>query len=92
MVAALIAAQQWYLTIFTMTAPDPIVRAYTQRTADPAFTEVTRLEHIALAGASSGTLGVDASAWLDSVTAKLERLREVGEVQAAAIRSRAAAR
>jgi hypothetical protein len=89
-VAARIAAQQSYLTVFTAAAPGTVVSAYEERAADPAFQEVARLERMALEQPTGRDTGIDAAACLRSMTAKLERLREVGDVHSAEILGRAA--
>jgi hypothetical protein len=77
------------LTVFTAAAPGTVVSAYEERAADPAFEEVARLERLALEQPTGNHPRIDAAAWLRSITAKLERLREVGDVHSAELLGRA---
>jgi hypothetical protein len=89
--AARVAAQESYLTLFTAAAPPTIVSAYRERTNDPVFEEVARLERIAMRGSERLPLGGNASASVQSITAKLDRLQGVADVHSGEIFARARA-
>ena len=78
--AAHAAARESYLALFTMAAPPTVLSAYRERTNDPVFKEVARLQRIVRKESGRMYLGANASAFVQSITAKLDRLREVADV------------
>ena len=89
--AARAAAQESYLALFTVAAPRTVVSAYRERTNDPVFEDVARLKRIATRESGRMHLGANASAFVQSITAKLDRLREVAEVHSGEVLARATA-
>lgn len=87
--ASLISAQRSFMAIFTSTARPEVVSAYRRKAADPSFGEVERLEQLMLEGL--GTVEIDADAWFRATATKLDRLREIEQVQLAALMRRASA-
>ncbi len=87
--ASLISAQRSFMAIFTATARPEVVSAYRRKAADPSFREVDRLEQLMLHG--PGTVEIDADAWYRATATKLDRLREIEQVQLAALMRRASA-
>jgi acyl carrier protein len=80
----LMAAERSSLTVFAATAPPDILVTYKDGTADPVFDEVAGFER-KMFKRGSDEPRVEASAWLAAVTAKLDRLKEIGDVQSRAI-------
>jgi hypothetical protein len=89
--AAHAAAQKSYLALFTVAAPPTVLSAYRDRTNDPVFEKVDRLQRIARKGSGRMHLGANVSAFVRSITAKLDLLREVADVHSGEIRARATA-
>ncbi len=87
--ASLVSAQRAFMALFTATAGPEVVSAYRRKAADPSFRECERLEHQMLE--SLGTVEIDADAWFRATATKLDRLREVEQVQLAALMRRASA-
>jgi methyl-accepting chemotaxis protein len=86
---SLIAAQQSYLDGFRTLAGADAVAAYDQRMAAPAVAEVARMEQVAVDRAAVGGFGIDPQAWFTAMTAKIDLLKQVEDVQSAALLSRA---
>jgi acyl carrier protein len=87
--ASLMSAQRSFMAIFASTARPEVMSAYRRKAADPSFREVDRLAQLMLTG--PGTVEIDANAWYRATATKLDRLREVEQVQLAALMRRASA-
>ena len=89
----LAAQQQAYLDLFRDYAPDGLLTELDRAVGDPVFAEVEDLRGRAYAGDDAG---VDAAAWFDLATSRIDLLGEIeasayAELQATASAQRAAA-
>jgi methyl-accepting chemotaxis protein len=89
-VVSLIARQDAYLGLFEQLAAPEVVEFYEQRRNDPAMEETARYEAIALENGDSG-FGVDATVWFDTISQRINLLKEVEDFQSDRIRSSAEA-
>ncbi|MGH1488846.1 MAG: methyl-accepting chemotaxis protein [Acidimicrobiales bacterium] len=86
-VVSLIAAQTAYLDIFQNIANPSVIAAFESAESDPIVGEVTRLERIAIDNGSSG-FGVDAGVWFDTMTSRINLLKETEDFQTSRIQAR----
>ncbi len=84
-VVSLIATQTAYLSLFEQIANPEVMAFYEQRQADPMVAETARLEAIALDNGVAG-FGVDATVWFDTITQRINLLKEVENYQATHLR------
>lgn len=73
----LVAMQQAYLDNFSVLATDEAVEYFDQKMRAPEVAEVDRLREAAFDKASVGGFGVDARDWFDTITVKINLLKEV---------------
>ncbi|HDQ13559.1 MAG TPA: hypothetical protein ENN41_01945 [Sediminispirochaeta sp.] len=74
---SLLSAQESYLDVFANFATEQQMSFYRQKMSAPEVNEVARMEEVAASSAESGDFGVDASYWFDTMTAKINLLKEV---------------
>ena len=93
-VASLISVQDAYFSFFEELATDSALEFYQQRQADPVVADVARLETVALSTDTADPdfvgFGVDATAWFNLMTERIDLLKEVEDFQADQIREGAA--
>lgn len=87
--AVLTAAERSGLAIFRAMAAPEIQAVYDERSADPAFTEIARIERTACENGLS-VLRIDSRDWIAGAVAKLDRLKEIGYLQSRALFARIA--
>jgi methyl-accepting chemotaxis protein len=75
----LIAEQNAYMDDFLSFAPDSMVRLYKEAIRHPAFKEVQELRDIAIAHAAEGGFHVDAEKWFDTITRKINVLKQIDD-------------
>ncbi|BDY13770.1 methyl-accepting chemotaxis protein [Hydrogenimonas cancrithermarum] len=75
----LMAEQNAYLDDFLSFAPVSMVALYKKATEDPSFSEVEKLRSIAIAHAIEGGFDVDAEAWFDTITRKINVLKKIDD-------------
>ncbi len=91
-VAALIAAQDCYLSLFQETASPAVIEAFQEARRSPAFVEVARLEQIAFDKAAEGSFGVDSAVWFRTATERIDRLKEIENLQSSTLGKSATSR
>ncbi len=69
--------QEAYLHAFELSAPQKLVAIYKSKIQDPSFTQVAKMEQIAIDKAKEGGFGIDASVWFDTITKKINVLKEI---------------
>jgi signal transduction histidine kinase len=84
-VVSLVAAQQDSLDQFERVATPDVLRTWKQARATAAFAQVAAYEGEALALPSGGHVGVDAAAWWDAATSKIDQMKVVEDVQSQSI-------
>lgn len=89
LVVSLMSAQQAYLIGFERAATDEVLAAWEAAQAAPAFTEVAELEQVAIDRAAVGGFGIESTAWFDTITDKIDGLKQVEDVQGTALQDRA---
>ena len=92
LVNQLIAAQQSYLATFANTASPEVLAAWQEVQKDPSFKQVSDYEQLAIDKAATGGFGVDGATWFDTMTSKIDKLKELETTQGKAIHDDAAAR
>ncbi|MCP3937903.1 MAG: HAMP domain-containing protein [Actinomycetia bacterium] len=75
-IASLVAAQEAYLHQFERTANGPVGEAFASAQDDPIVAETAVFEAIAFDNPAGG-FGVDPTAWFDTMTARINLLKEV---------------
>ncbi len=80
-VVSLIAAKNTYLDVFEAIAPADVLAEFEAKEADPVVAEVARLEAIAIDNGDRG-FGVDSTVWFDTITQRINLLKEVEDFQA----------
>ncbi len=83
-VVALISAQESFLRIFVSTAPEEILDFFNEKQADPIVAETKSLEAIAVENGVAG-FGVNSAVWLETISSRINLLKEVENAQADAI-------
>ncbi len=78
-VITLIAEQTSYMAVFYDNATEEIRTHYREAQKHPSFAEVTRLRNLAIAKASEGNFGVNAEYWFQTMTEKIDQLKEVDD-------------
>ncbi len=86
-VVSLISAQTSFLGIFGATAPPAILEFFDEKQADPIVAQTLELENIALENGVAA-FGVDSAVWFDTITARINLLKEVEDAQADGILAR----
>ena len=87
-VVSLIAAQDSFLQLFESIANRDTLAFFESKQADPIVAEISRLEAIAIDNGESG-FGVDSTIWFDTMTKRINLLKEVEDSQADSILSNA---
>ncbi len=80
-VNALISTQKSLISSFEEFASPEVLKQWTALTAGSAFTAVTTLEDLALAKALTGDFKVTGATWFDTSTAKINKLKEIEDLQ-----------
>jgi methyl-accepting chemotaxis protein len=88
-VNSLIAVQGAFLSTFEQFAPPDVLERWQSLKADPAFVAVAELERVALDRALAGGFGVSSETWFGTVTAKIDKLKELEDVQTRGLASEA---
>jgi methyl-accepting chemotaxis protein len=88
-VTSLLAACNTYLEVFLNTSPHEVQSLYAQRSNDPAFVQTAGFEKIAIERATRGNFGVDPTVWFDTITGKIEGLKQIEDTQAQLLLSHA---
>lgn len=76
-----IASQEANLKVFRDTAPGDALTRYDAATDEQPFADVAAMEKAALAKAATGGFGIDSQVWYDAITAKINLLKEVEDLQ-----------
>jgi methyl-accepting chemotaxis protein len=85
LVVSLLAAQDSYLTTFARAARPDVIDVWERAQADPSFAKVEEMEEVAISRAAEGAFGISSTEWFDTITAKVDALKEVEDIQAHAI-------
>jgi hypothetical protein len=81
-VESAIAAQNAFLRVFEMTASPTVVDAFHLRATDPVWAAVAEMERLARGGVGAADgYRPDAAGWFECMTAKLDGLRQVEDLQ-----------
>ncbi|MCP3910027.1 MAG: methyl-accepting chemotaxis protein [Actinomycetia bacterium] len=80
-VVTLIAAQEAYLGLFQDIANPSALGVFEEKQSDPLVAEVARLEAVAVNNGVGG-FGVDGGSWFDTMTSRINLLKEVEDFQA----------
>ncbi|MEM9565007.1 MAG: methyl-accepting chemotaxis protein [Actinomycetota bacterium] len=83
-VVSLVSAQTSFLSLFEAMAAPEVLAFHAERQSAPAVEETTRLERLAIDNGVGG-FGVDATVWFDTITQRINLLKEVEDFQAARI-------
>ena len=73
----LMAEQNAYLNTFKGFAPDELSEFYEKKMDSQSLKEVQKMRDIAIEKAATGGFGVDAEHWFDSITKKINILKEI---------------
>ncbi|WP_456323106.1 methyl-accepting chemotaxis protein [Hydrogenimonas sp.] len=76
---SLVAEQKAYIDDFLSIAPPKLRKIYLQKRNDPVFAEVEHFRNIAKAHATDGNFGVDPEVWFETMTKKIDILKEVDD-------------
>ena len=79
--------QEAYMHSFELAAPKKLVAIYKSKIQDPSFAQVAKMEQIAIAKANEGGFGIDASVWFDTITRKINILKQIEDAMARQISS-----
>ncbi len=82
---SLVAEQNAYLDDFLQIASDDVKKLYFTKIKDPSFKEVERMREIAFS--KDGDFGVDPKVWFDTITKKINVLKEIDDTIAKIIES-----
>jgi methyl-accepting chemotaxis protein len=85
LVNQLIAAQQTYLGVFEKTATPGVLAAWAKVQKDPSFQQVADYEQRANDRAQTGGFDVAGATWFDTVTTKINKLKELEDAQGRSI-------
>ena len=83
-VVTLIAARESYLDVFQSLADPEVVAFFRQTESDPVVAETAALEAIAVDNGVGG-FGVDSAVWFETISARIDLLKEVEDFQADSI-------
>ncbi|MCP3989477.1 MAG: methyl-accepting chemotaxis protein [Actinomycetia bacterium] len=89
-VVSLISAQAAFLGTFSELAADDVLAFHEETDSDPIVAETARLEALAVDNGAGG-FEVDSAVWFDTITARINLLKEVEDYQANRIQERSAA-
>lgn len=73
----LVAKQDSYLHNFRVLATEEEVEYFEQKMSTPEVAKVERMRQVAFDRANVGGFGIDAGEWFDTITAKINTLREI---------------
>ncbi len=73
----LISEQKAFLDAFSVAAPQKFITLYKKVAAAAVFSEVKRMENIALQKAEVGNFGIEPEYWFDTITKKINLLKSV---------------
>jgi methyl-accepting chemotaxis protein len=90
-VTSLIAAQQAYLTVFERAAGRDVLDRWRQVQTEPTFAQVAAFERTATERAATGGFGVRPKVWFDTVTEKINLLKQLEDQQGARLAASAGA-
>ena len=76
----LISEQKAHLDDFLTFASNEMAKSYYSITQDPSFKEVERMREIAIKKANSGNFGIDPEYWFETITAKINKLKEMDNI------------
>lgn len=88
-VPSLIAAQAAYLTVFSKYADPAGTKAYQERSTAPSFKKVEEFRGIVLERGLAGGMGVSPEDWFNTITLKINLLKEIEDLLAKDINGRA---
>ncbi len=83
---SLIAAQEAFLKSFEGFAPHDLIVFYENKMNSTPVREVQRMREVALAKATDGNFRVDAEYWFDTITKKIDILKEIDDKTAEYLR------
>ncbi len=83
-VVSLVSAQTSFLDLFEALAAPEVLAFHVERQSAPAVEETVRLERLAIDNGVGG-FGVDPTVWFDTITQRINLLKEVEDFQAARI-------
>lgn len=89
LIASVIASRNTYIDVFTANTPPEIATAYSKHATEAAFTQTATLEQTAMNGGSKGTYTVDPQVWFDTITGKIDLMKQLEDQQADHLLSRA---
>jgi methyl-accepting chemotaxis protein len=91
-VASLLASRNTYLDVFNNTTAPEVQALYAQSAAShPAFAQTATYEKIAMEQSARVGFGVDPSAWFETITTKIDALKQIEDTQAQLLLARSAA-
>lgn len=73
----LVAEQDTYANVFASLASKEAHQTFKQKMNSPVVSQVNNMREIAYAKASEGGFGVDAGVWFDTITKKINLLKEI---------------
>jgi methyl-accepting chemotaxis protein len=88
-VNSLISVQSAFLASFQRFASPEVLRQWQELEADPTFVAAADLEKLALGKALTGGFGTSSETWFNTITAKIDKLKALEDVQAKGLRSTA---
>lgn len=76
-----LSKQDTFLKLFKTYASPDLIEIYRNKVEnDPITQEVLRMEQIALTKGEAGNFGVSASVWFDTITKKIDKMKEVEDI------------
>jgi methyl-accepting chemotaxis protein len=84
-VSGAIGAERAYLGAFERAATAEVLARWTSAQADPVFAAVAAMETVATERGTAGRFGVAPAHWFDTMTSKINLLKEVEDFQAAQV-------
>lgn len=79
---ALVVSQQVYMNIFKEYSTQHNIQMYENLSKDKSFTEVERMRKVALDNANEGNFNIQATYWFDTITTKINLLKEMEDALA----------
>ncbi len=74
---SLVAQQKAYMDDFLQTADDEIKKIYFKKIKDPSFAKVEKMRRIAFS--QEGNFGIDPKVWFDTITKKINVLKQIDD-------------
>jgi len=87
----MVSEQKVYIDVFLSFASDEEIEFYQSKMKDPSVAEVKRIEEIAFEKSNEGNFGVDANHWFNTISKKIDILKEVEDKLSDDFRKKASA-